>query len=55
MEKVISLNWRNNFESAYALNDLREQLIFLIRKYKPDVILGHNGWSTIKRTLGTET
>ena len=52
MEKVISLNWRNNFESAYALNDLREQLIFLIRKYKPDVILGHNGWEHYQKNAG---
>ena len=52
MEKVISLNWRNNFESGYALNDLREQLIFLIRKYKPDVILGHNGWEHYQKNAG---
>jgi LmbE family N-acetylglucosaminyl deacetylase len=44
MEKVISLNWRNDFMNPIPLNELREQLIFLIRKYKPDVVLGHNPW-----------
>ena len=52
MEKVISLNWRNNYETPYALNDLREQLIFLIRKYKPDVILGHNAWEHFQKNPG---
>ena len=44
MGRVISLNWRNNFENSYPRDELREQLILLIRKYKPDVILGHNPW-----------
>ncbi len=44
MEKVISLNWRNDFMNPIPLNELREQLIFLIRKYRPDVVLGHNPW-----------
>ena len=52
MEKVISLNWRNNFESGYSLNNLREQLIFLGRKYKPDVILGHNAWEHYQKNPG---
>ena len=44
MEDAISLNWRNDFMNPIPLNELREQLIFLIRKYKPDVVLGHNPW-----------
>ena len=44
MSDVISLNWRNDFMNPIPLNELREQLIFLIRKYKPDVVLGHNPW-----------
>ena len=44
MEEVISLNWRNDFMNPIPLLELREQLIFLIRKYKPDVVLGHNPW-----------
>ncbi len=44
MEDVISLNWRNDFMNPIPLNELREQLIFLIRKLRPDVVLGHNPW-----------
>lgn len=44
MSDVISLNWRNDFMNPIPLNELREQLIFLIRKYRPDVVLGHNPW-----------
>ena len=44
MKKVISLNWRNDYSGPIPLNELRGQLVFLIRKYKPDVVLGHNPW-----------
>ncbi|MEX2262405.1 MAG: PIG-L family deacetylase [Bryobacteraceae bacterium] len=44
MKKVISLNWRNDYMNPIPLNELREQLILLVRKYRPDVILGHNPW-----------
>jgi LmbE family N-acetylglucosaminyl deacetylase len=44
MKEVISLNWRNDYTTPIPLNELRAQLIFLIRKYKPDVVLGHNPW-----------
>jgi LmbE family N-acetylglucosaminyl deacetylase len=44
MKNVISLNWRNDYTAPIPLNELRSQLIFLIRKYKPDVILAHNPW-----------
>jgi len=44
MKKVISLNWRNDYTAPIPLNELRSQLIFLIRKYRPDVVLAHNPW-----------
>lgn len=44
MKEVISLNWRNDYTAGIPLNELRAQLIFLIRKYKPEVVLGHNPW-----------
>ncbi len=44
MKEVISLNWRNDYMNPIPLNELRAQLILLIRKYKPDVVLGHNPW-----------
>ena len=44
MKEVISLNWRNDYTASIPLNELRAQLIFLIRKYKPDVVVGHNPW-----------
>src|SRR5689334_13827183 len=44
MKEVISLNWRNDYTTPIPLNELRAQLIFLIRKYKPDIVLGHNPW-----------
>lgn len=44
IKEVISLNWRNDYTASIPLNELRAQLIFLIRKYKPDIVLGHNPW-----------
>ena len=44
MKKVISLNWRNDYTGPIPLNELRAQLILLIRKYRPDVVLGHDPW-----------
>lgn len=44
IKEVISLNWRNDYTASIPLNELRAQLIYLIRKYKPDVVLGHNPW-----------
>jgi LmbE family N-acetylglucosaminyl deacetylase len=44
MKEVISLNWRNDYSGPIPLNELRAQLIFLVRKYKPDIVLGHNPW-----------
>ena len=48
-DHVISLNWRNDYMHSYPLNELREQLIFLVRKYKPDVIVGHNAWEHFQK------
>jgi LmbE family N-acetylglucosaminyl deacetylase len=44
MKEVISLNWRNDYMNPIPLNELRAQLILLIRKYKPDVMVGHDPW-----------
>lgn len=44
MKKVISLNWRNDYMNPIPLNELRAQLILLIRLYQPDVVLGHDPW-----------
>ena len=44
MKKVISLNWRNDYMNPIPLDELRAQLILLIRKYRPDVVLGHDPW-----------
>ena len=44
IKEVISLNWRNDYSGPIPLNELRTQLIFLIRKYKPDIVVGHDPW-----------
>ncbi len=44
MKKVISLNWRNDYMAPIPLDELRSQLILLIRLYRPDVVLGHDPW-----------
>lgn len=44
MKKVISLNWRNDYMNPIPLDELRAQLILLIRLYRPDVVLGHDPW-----------
>ncbi len=44
MKEVISLNWRNDYTASIPLNELRAQLIFLIRKLRPDIVVGHNPW-----------
>jgi LmbE family N-acetylglucosaminyl deacetylase len=44
VKDVISLNWRNDYTAPIPLNELRAQLIFLVRKYKPDIVLGHDPW-----------
>jgi LmbE family N-acetylglucosaminyl deacetylase len=49
MEQVISLNWRNDYMDSIPLQELRAQLILLIRKYRPDVVLGHDPWAHYDR------
>jgi LmbE family N-acetylglucosaminyl deacetylase len=49
MQEVISLNWRNDYMDAIPLQELRAQIILLIRKYRPDVILGHDPWGHYDR------
>lgn len=44
MKEVISLNWRNDYTAPIPLNELRGQLIYLIRKYRPEIVIGHNPW-----------
>jgi LmbE family N-acetylglucosaminyl deacetylase len=44
VQKVISLNWRNDYMNPIPLDELRAQLILLIRKYRPEVVLGHDPW-----------
>jgi LmbE family N-acetylglucosaminyl deacetylase len=46
---VISLNWRNDYMDPIPLQELRGQLILLIRKYRPDVVLGHDPWAHYDR------
>jgi LmbE family N-acetylglucosaminyl deacetylase len=47
--KVISLNWRNDHMSSLPLLELREQLILLIRKLRPDVVMSYNPWGHYDR------
>ncbi|MFN7922858.1 MAG: PIG-L deacetylase family protein [Bryobacteraceae bacterium] len=49
MKGVYSLNWRNDYMDPTPLQQLREQLIFLIRKHRPDVVLGHDPWAHYDR------
>lgn len=39
VDSVISLNWRNDYMDATPLQELRAQLILLIRKHRPDVLM----------------
>jgi LmbE family N-acetylglucosaminyl deacetylase len=49
IDEVISLNWRNDYMDPIPLQELRGQLILLIRKYRPDVVLGHDPWAHYDR------
>ena len=49
MKGVWSLNWRNDYMDPVPLGELHEQLILLIRKYRPDVVLGHDPWAHYDR------
>lgn len=47
--EVISLNWRNDHMDSIPLNQLRGQLILLIRKRRPDVVMAYNPWGHYDR------
>ncbi len=47
--EVISLDWRNDHMDSIPLHELRAQLVLLIRRYKPDVVMGHDPWAHYDR------
>ena len=47
--EVISLNWRNDHMDSIPHTELRDQLILLIRKYRPDVVMSYNAWGNYDR------
>ncbi len=49
IDQVISLNWRNDHMSSIPINELRGQLILLLRKLKPDVVMAYNPWGHYDR------
>ncbi|MBI1355572.1 MAG: hypothetical protein GC160_14610 [Acidobacteria bacterium] len=49
IEKVVSLNWRNDHMSSIPGNELRTQLILLIRELKPDIVMSYNPWGHYDR------
>ncbi len=49
VDEVVSLNWRNDHMDSIPTNDLRAQLILLIRKYRPDAVLSYNPWGHYDR------
>jgi LmbE family N-acetylglucosaminyl deacetylase len=49
IREVVSLAWRNDYMDSIPLKALRAQLILLIRKHRPDVVLGHDPWAGYDR------
>ena len=49
IREVVSLTWRNDYMDSIPLKELQSQLILLIRKYRPDVVLGHDPWAGYDR------
>ncbi|MCW5983386.1 MAG: PIG-L family deacetylase [Bryobacteraceae bacterium] len=49
IDEAISLNWRNDHMSSIPVQDLRAQLILLIRKYRPDVVMSYDPWGHYDR------
>ena len=49
IDEVVSLEWRNDYMDPIPLQELRAQLILLIRKHRPDVVLGHDPWAHYDR------
>jgi LmbE family N-acetylglucosaminyl deacetylase len=49
LNHVVSLNWRNDYMDPTPHAELRDQLILLIRKYRPDAILSRDPWAHYDR------
>ena len=49
IDTVVSLNWRNDYMDPIPLNELRALLVLLVRKFRPDVVLGHDPWAHYDR------
>jgi LmbE family N-acetylglucosaminyl deacetylase len=49
LKGVYSLSWRNDYMDSIPLNELRSQIILLIRKHRPDVVLTHDPWAHYDR------
>ncbi len=49
VERVISLNWRNDHMDSIPLVELRAQLILLIRQLRPDAVMAYNPWGRYDR------
>jgi len=49
IDTVISLNWRNDYMDPTPLQELQAQLILLIRKHRPDVLMAYDPWGHYDR------
>jgi LmbE family N-acetylglucosaminyl deacetylase len=49
IDEVISFNWRNDHMDSIPANDLRAQLILLLRRFRPDVVLSYDPWGHYDR------
>jgi LmbE family N-acetylglucosaminyl deacetylase len=49
IERVVSLNWRNDHMDSVPLNELRAQLILLIRQLRPDAVMAYHPWGHYDR------
>jgi LmbE family N-acetylglucosaminyl deacetylase len=49
IKEVISLNWRNDHTDSAPIDELRAQLILLIRKYRPDAVMAYDPWGHYDR------
>lgn len=49
IQEVISLNWRNDHMDSIPAGELRAQLILLLRRYRPDIVLSYDPWGHYDR------
>lgn len=49
MKDVISLNWRNDHMDSVPLAEVRAQMVLLLRRYRPDVVMTWNPWGHYDR------